>query len=146
MKTKRREWLFAAATLLVAAPAVLAKAAYIPLPEKVQQCELIARVSVVSTRSLGGKEVEGYGSEAKVKLLEVLKGPAATREITLAFDNGLGCPNVHYKAGEVVLVFLKREKSGRYSTFNTYFGKVEPTPKAMDEVRTLVDGGRLKRP
>lgn len=126
--------------------AARAKAAYIPLEEKVKRCDLIARVRIVSTQSLGGKEVEGYGSEAKVRLLEVLKGPAAPREITLAFDNGLSCPNVHYKAGEEVLVFLTREKSGRYSTFNTYFGKVEPTPKAVAEVRQILDGGKLKAP
>lgn len=146
MIASRRGILLALAAAAVSGQVALAKAAYIPLPEKVKQCDLIARVTVLSTRKLDAKPVGEYASVAKVRLLEVLKGPSGAREIELAFDNGLACPNVHYKAGEEVLVFLTRERNGRYATFNTYFGKVEPTPKALAEVKQLLDGGRLKTP
>ncbi len=146
MRSTRRVWGLAVVAMVLSASPLLAKAAYIPLPEKVKQCDLIARVTVLSTQKLAEKPAGKYASVANVRLLEVLKGPAQPREIQLAFDNGYACPNVHYKAGEEVLVFLTRERNGRYATFNTYFGKVEPIPKALAEVRQLLDGGKLKTP
>lgn len=113
--------LFPAVALGLLAAAAFAKAAYIPLKEKVTAAERIARVQVVSTRA--NEQGRPYRSVATVRVLQPIKGSGGRRAFEIEFDNGLGCPNVLYSPGEDCLVFVTRTENGRYQTFNTYFGK-----------------------
>src|SRR5688500_16730767 len=78
------------------------KAAFIPLPEKVCQSHFIGRIRVLSThrRIFPGE----YRSIARVQVLHSIKGGVPSNSFELEFDNGLGCPNVHYEAGEECLI------------------------------------------
>ena len=119
--TKAANRFLSALALGLLAAAAFAKAAYIPLKEKVTAADRIARVRVVSTRA--NDRGRPYRSVATVRVLQPIKGPEERRAFEIEFDNGLGCPNVLYEAGEECLVFATRTQNGRYQTFNTYFGK-----------------------
>lgn len=117
--------LMAVAMALHAPQAAFAKAAYAPLPQKVAQSDLIARVQITSTRKNVGEDVgqSAYRSIASARIVHSFKGLGKGQPIELEYDNGAVCPNVLYKPGEECLVFLVRNKNGRYSTFNSYYGK-----------------------
>ncbi|MCM8531266.1 MAG: hypothetical protein NE330_08920 [Lentisphaeraceae bacterium] len=108
--------------LLLGYNPTFAKAALVPLEEKVKSCELIARIKVLEiNKNLGGK----FKSQAKILILDKIKGEDTGTEVILEFNNGLGCPNILYKLDDDCIIFAKKMKNGNYYTFNTYFGKVE---------------------
>lgn len=119
-----------AATMLLGVlsrSAVYADAGSVPLPQKVAHSDVIASVEVLSTTPIvpHGTELRPgqYQSRAEVKVLRSIKGVQEGEVYTLEFDNGLGCPNVHYKKGEVCLVFNTKMPNGNYETPDTYYGK-----------------------
>ena len=111
------------ALVLVSASAAFGKAAFIPLPKKAAESDLIARVRILSTRKLQGSK--DYRSIARVKVARVIKGLGFGRKFDLEFDNGLGCPNVHYSKGDDCLIFAVRMANGHYQTYNAYYGKID---------------------
>jgi hypothetical protein len=106
---------------VTAASGACARAVNMPLPEKVRQSTVIARVRVLSTQQ--SLPDEHYKSVARLRILEAVKGTRAGQELELAFDNGFACPNVLYKEGEECLVFAGKRSDGRYETVNAYNGK-----------------------
>ncbi|HEY0074958.1 MAG TPA: hypothetical protein VGB77_12715 [Abditibacteriaceae bacterium] len=112
-----------AAALLFSFRQAFAKAALVPLPEKIAQSDLIARVEVLSISKNEPKS--RYQSIAKIKIIQTIKGESNGKILNLEFDNGLGCPNVLYAKGEDCLIFAALLKNGHYHTYNTYYGKFE---------------------
>jgi len=106
---------------MTAASGVCARAINLPLPEKVRQSTVIARVRVLSTQR--NLQDEQHKSVARLRILEAIKGTRAGQELDLSFDNGFVCPNVIYKKGEDCLVFAEKRSDGRYETVNAYNGK-----------------------
>jgi len=101
----------------------LAMARKIDLPTKVVSCELIARVKVSSTKICASKTNAGLHRVAQCRVLESVKGLKKGVQFELEFDNGAACPNVLYKPGDDCIIFARLLANGRYSTYNTYFGK-----------------------
>lgn len=106
-----------------------------PLPEKVAESDLIARVTIASTQNLEGvKGGRDYRSLAKVKVTGAIKGSSVGQVVDLEYDNGLACPNVRYSEKDDCLIFAVKMDNGRYHTFNAYFGKIEIISETDDEV------------
>lgn len=119
-------WMMLAALAAATATGAAGDIALVPLPRKVKESAVIARVRILSTTP----DVRGgFRSVAHAEALETVKGSARDGRLEIAFDNGAACPNVHYKKGDHCLVFLKQEPDGRFSTYNFDFGKFEVVGK-----------------
>ncbi|MCM8538139.1 MAG: hypothetical protein NE334_19505 [Lentisphaeraceae bacterium] len=127
--------LFFSVLLFLSYTDTFAKAALVPLEEKVNSCELVARIKVLEIKKISNSK---FKSQARILILDKIKGEATGKEVILEFNNGLGCPNVHYKLNEDCIIFAKKMKNGNYFTFNTYFGKVKVEINEQEE--SLVQG------
>jgi len=131
--------LFVSLLCLFSAPFAFGLAAYIPLPQKVADSDLIARVTILSTHRL--QRSERYKSLAKAKVVEAIKGSRVGEIIQLEYDNGLVCPNVHYSKNEDVIIFAVKMDNGHYYTYNTYNGKykVKTYDKVKKEIKRYLE-------
>jgi hypothetical protein len=136
-------WLCVVLLVLTGARPALAKAAYVPMDEKVAACDLIAQVRVGSIRWKGFPSLSRYRFVARARVIRAYKGEPG-REIEIEFDNGYVCPNVYYTPGEECVAFLAREPGGRYSTFNTYYGKYPVNGNTLAEMKPYLAPGRLE--
>lgn len=111
--------------ILLAGSVVYAKAAFVALPVKVADCDLIANVEILSITQVVWRALKPgeCRSRAEVKVVKAIKGLKVGDIYTLEFDNGYICPNVTYRKGEECLVFNRKLPGGHYETYNTYFGK-----------------------
>lgn len=97
------------------------------------ESDIIAHVRIVATTpapdSLTPKpeglalKTDSFSQQATAEVLTAVKGCKAGDVLTLAFNNGFGCPNIHYTEKEECLVFLTKGPEGHYHTMNLYCGR-----------------------
>ncbi len=124
--------LYVSLLCLFSAPFAFGLAAYIPLPQKVAESDLIARVTILSTQKL--KSTKRFRSIAKVMVTEAIKGVSVGQIFDLEYDNGLVCPNVLYSKNEDILIFGVKMDNGHYYTYNTYNGKTKVKTDVKENV------------
>jgi hypothetical protein len=91
--------------------------------EVISRADVIARVRVFSTAPR--PDISERIMSARLYVVETFKGvgwrPGDERE--LVFDYWSVCPGVQFEAGEDCIVFLVKDKDGRYQTVNYEQGK-----------------------
>ena len=130
-------------SVLISSSTSFGKARFVPLPEKVEASDLIARIEIMSRQMI--KEPTTYRWLAKAKVIEGIKGGTEGQLINLEFDNGNVCPNVWYSQGDDCVIFAVEMENGHYHTYNTYFGKllVNQLPMPSGEKVSFVHGHAL---
>ncbi len=108
--------------VITAAGLAFGRVGRIPLQQKINASDLIALVQIGATRDL--ENPTRYRRIAEVNVVQSIKGLASGNAFSLAFDNGLACPNVGYSTGEVCIIFASKTPSGQYHTYNAYYGKL----------------------
>lgn len=98
-----------------------------------EDSDVIAHVRIVTTTPpsdgfLTGKDpaklkIDSFSRIATARVVSAVKGCKEGDTLALAFDNGFGCPNIHYTEKEECLVFLKKRADGVYLTMNLYCGR-----------------------
>jgi hypothetical protein len=96
------------------------------------ESDIIAHVRIVATtpapdpfatKPVGDLKTDSFSQLATAQVLTSLKGCKEGDVLTLAFNNGFGCPNITYTEKEECLVFLKKSPDGPYHTLNLYCGR-----------------------
>jgi hypothetical protein len=98
-----------------------------------KESDIIAHVRIVATTpapdlfdnksSPSDLKTDSFSQLATAQVLTAAKGCKEGDVLTLAFNNGYGCPNIHYTEKEECLVFLKKSPDGPYHTLNLYCGR-----------------------
>lgn len=98
-----------------------------------KKSDVVAHVRIVATtkdadpfRSKPDAPALKFDSFSQLATAEVLtagKGCQIGDVLTLAFNNGYGCPNIIYTEKEECLVFLTKSADGPYHTMNLYCGR-----------------------
>ncbi len=68
-------------------------------------------------------KLDSFSQLATAEVLTAVKGCKNGDVLTLAFNNGYGCPNIIYREKEECLVFLQKSADGPYHTMNLYCGR-----------------------
>jgi len=99
-------------------------------PELVSASAVIARIRIVKTYAIQPANPAQvaplpiqYRNAAQAQVLSLIKGQHPGPKIAIEYNTGFTCPNVRYVVGEDCLVFLAKQKNGRYCTVNYCNGK-----------------------
>lgn len=98
-----------------------------------KKSDVIAHVRIIATTKAADPfrpkadapelKLDSFSQLATAEVLTAVKGCKNGDVLTLAFNNGYGCPNIIYTEKEECLVFLKKSADGPYHTMNLYCGR-----------------------
>lgn len=119
------------------------------------ESDVIAHVEIVATTPPSSVEnspaatdhkTDSFSQRATARVIHAVKGCKEGDLLTLAFNNGFGCPNILYTEKEECLVFLKRHTDKTLHTMNLYCGRFNVTEGRVEHFYLMQPPGAPAQP